>query len=107
MTASTGIIETIAGNGASSYNGDNIAATSASLKEPTGVAVDSSGNVYIGDFNNNRIRKVSNGIITTFAGTGTGGYNGDGGNPTSAQVSNPHHLAVDASGTDCSPRFTC
>ncbi len=107
MTASTGIIETIAGNGASSYNGDNIDAKSASLREPTGVAIDSLGNVYIAVFYNHRIRKVSNGIITTFAGTGTAGYNGDGGNPTSAQVSSPYHLAVDASGTDCSPRFTC
>ena len=66
-----GVITTVAGNGNPGYNGDVIPAASAQLNEPTSVAVDSSGNLYIADFGNNRVRRVSNGVITTVAGTGT------------------------------------
>ncbi len=100
VTASTGIITTVAGTGTSGYNGDNIAATSAELYGPSGVAVDSAGNLYIGDYGNNSIRKVtaSTGIITTAAGTGTAGYNGDNIAATSAALNLPHAVAVDSTG---------
>ena len=100
VTVSTGIITTIAGTGTAGYSGDNGAATSAQLRYTFGVAVDASGNVYIADTNNNRIRKitVSTGIITTIAGTGTAGYSGDNGAATSAQINYPFGVAVDASG---------
>jgi hypothetical protein len=80
VTASTGIITTVAGNGSIGYSGDGGAATSAELDEPLSVAVDTAGNIYISTFDN-RIRKVtkSTGIITTVAGNGTAGYTGDGG----------------------------
>lgn len=92
-----GIITTIAGNSNNGYAGDGGPATSATLNQPTGVAVAASGNVYIADFQNNRIRKVdTSGTITTFAGTGTFSSLGDGGPPTSAGLSNPMEVAVDA-----------
>jgi len=86
--SSDGIVTTVAGNGAFGYSGDGGPATSAQLNYPSGVAVDSAGNLYIGDSNNSRVRKVSgNGIITTVAGNGTpSGYSGDGGPATSAQL---------------------
>jgi sugar lactone lactonase YvrE len=100
VTASTGIITTVAGNGTAGYSGDGGAATSAELDTPFGVAVDASGNLYIVDVNNDRIRKVtaSTGIITTVAGNGTWGYSGDGGTATSAELFSPFGVAVDASG---------
>jgi sugar lactone lactonase YvrE len=94
-----GIITTVAGNGINGYSGDGGLATAAMLRNPTGVAVDASGNLYIADYINNRIRKVSpSGIIITIAGTGTFGYSGDGGPATSAQFANPRGVAVDGSG---------
>ena len=93
-----GIITTIEGNGESGYNGDNIGAASAQLASPTGVTVDSSGNVYIADSLNNRIRKVSNGVITSVAGTGLGGYNGDNIAATQAELNMPLSVAADAAG---------
>ncbi len=100
VTASTGIITTIAGNGAAGYSGDGGQATSAQLYYPQGVAVDADGNVYIADMGNSRIRKIaaSTGIITTIAGNGTAGYFGDGGSATSAALSGPTGVAVDATG---------
>lgn len=95
---SKGIITTIAGNGTMGFSGDNGPAMSAQLNYPAGVAVDSAGNVYISDFGNNRIRKVSNGVITTVAGGGTGGSLGDNGPATSARLSQPIGVAVDAAG---------
>ncbi len=98
----TGIITTIAGTGTSSYSGDNGQATSAAIFFPQGLNLDSSGNVYIADSGNNRIRKVtvSTGIITTIAGTGTGSYSGDTGQAASAALNYPSGVAVDSSGTD-------
>jgi uncharacterized repeat protein (TIGR01451 family) len=94
-----GIITTVAGNGTNGYSGDGIPATSAELFDPTGVAVDSAGDLYIADYNNHRIRKVdTKGIITTVAGDGTWGYSGDGGLATSAELYDPSVVAVDASG---------
>ncbi len=100
VTISTGIISTIAGTGAAGYNGDNIQATAASLYYAIGVALDSSSNVYIADYGNYRIRKIttSYSIITTIAGTGTASYSGDGGQATSATLHYPFGVAVDSSG---------
>ena len=101
VTVSTGIISTIAGSITSgSYSGDNGAATSATLKYPTGVALDTAGNVYIADHHNHRIRKVtiSTGIITTFAGTGTASYSGDNGPATSATLYYPVGVTLDSAG---------
>ena len=92
----TGTLTLLAGNGTSGFSGDNGPATSAQLSFPTGVAVDSAGNVYITD--GSRIREVSNGVITTVAGNGTAGFSGDNGPATSAQLNNPFGLAVDSAG---------
>jgi len=96
----SGIITTVAGNGSYSFSGDGGPATSAALGNPTGVAVDASGNLYIADTQNDRVRKVDNsGIITTVAGNGNYAsiYTGDGGPATSAMIY-PKGVAVDASG---------
>jgi NHL repeat len=82
----SGQITTIAGIGVEGYGGDNGPATTAYLDTPTGVAVDGSGDVYIADSHNHRIREVSGGTITTIAGTGTPGYSGDGATATAAQL---------------------
>ncbi len=93
-------INTIAGNGTAGYNGDNQAATVAELSTPGDVAVDDSGNVYISDEVNQRIRKViaSTGIIITIAGNGTPGYMGDNGAATAAEINTPYGIAIDDSG---------
>ena len=92
---SNGIITTVAGTGTAGYSGDNGAATSAKLNDPTGVAVDSSGDLFIADSGNNVIREVTpNGIITTVAGTGTAGYSGDGHAATAAELNDPTAVAA-------------
>jgi sugar lactone lactonase YvrE len=92
-----GIITTIAGTTSGGYNGDGIPATSAKLDMPQGVAVDTSGNIYIADYYNSRIRIVSPaGIINTFAGTGSFGFSGDGGFAYAAAISFPGQVYVDA-----------
>ena len=94
-----GVVTVIAGTGTAGYSGDGGPGTSAQLSTPTGIAVDSAGNVYVADQNNHRIRRVSAaGTISTFAGTGTGGFSGDGGMATSAQLGAPRGVAVDGSG---------
>ena len=99
VDATTGIITTVAGTGTGGYGGDNGLATAAQLNYPTGVAVASDGTMYIGDWNNHRVRKVaSDGTITTLAGTGTGGYGGDDGAATAAQLNNPYGVLVTADG---------
>ncbi len=93
------LITTVAGNGVQGYSGDGGAATNASLSYPSGVAVDASGNLFIADYYNNRIRKVDDtGLITTVAGNGTAAYSGDGGAATNASLSYPSDLALDADG---------
>ena len=74
---SGGTLSTLAGTGTAGYSGDGGQATSAQLNTPLGVALDAQGNLYIADYANHRIRKVSGGIISTVAGTGTAGYSGD------------------------------
>jgi hypothetical protein len=93
------VITTIAGNGTQGYSGDNGPATSAELSNPAGIALDASGNLYIADTGNNRVRKVSvNGTITTVAGTGVSGFSGDTGPAISAKLNSPSAVAVDAAG---------
>ncbi|THU32516.1 T9SS type A sorting domain-containing protein [Niastella caeni] len=100
VSAATGIITTVAGTGTAGYSGDGGLATSATLNKPFGVTVDHSGNIYISDNTNNVIRRVDaiTGIITTFAGTGTGGYSGDGGLATAARIRYPYGLTTDTAG---------
>jgi uncharacterized protein (TIGR03437 family) len=95
---SNGIITTVAGSGTGGYGGDNGLATNARLNYPAGVAFDPAGNLFIVDIDNHRIRKVSGGIITTVAGTGTGGYGGDNGPATNARLNYPHGIAFDSAG---------
>ncbi len=97
---SSGVITTVAGNGIATSGGDGGLATAASLYYPRSVTVDILGNLYISEQFGNRIRKVTpSGVITTVAGMGTwGGYSGDGGLPTSAQLYYPFGLVVDNAG---------
>jgi sugar lactone lactonase YvrE len=93
----SGIITTVAGTGGAGYNGDGIIATSAQLNNPVDVAVDTFGNLYIADKDNQRIRKIDaiSGIITTHVGTGSAGFSGDGGPATSALLYNPNSICFD------------
>ena len=97
--SAAGTIITIAGNGSPGYSGDGGPAVNAQLNEPRGVAVDSSGNLYIADTGNRVIRRVSaGGTITTIAGNGTFGYSGDGGPASDAEITSAIGIAVDAGG---------
>lgn len=100
VETSTGIITTIAGDGAFAFSGDGGLATSASLANAFGFAVDASGNIFIVDSNNNRIRRVdvTTGIISTVAGDGGSGFSGDGGPATGASIGFPFSVVVDAAG---------
>jgi sugar lactone lactonase YvrE len=93
-----GIITTVA-RGTSGYAGDGGPAANAQLNDPSALAMDGAGNLYIADSDNNRIRRVSpDGVITTVAGNGTYGYSGDGGPASSGRLSTPTGLAVDSTG---------
>jgi trimeric autotransporter adhesin len=94
-----GIISTVAGNGSTGFSGDGGLAISASFRNVMDVAIDGAGNLYIADFGNHRIRKVStSGIVTTVAGNGVAGYSGNGGSATSASLNKPTGVAVDSAG---------
>ena len=96
---SSGVIDTVTGTGVGGYRGDGGAAGMARLRQPTGVAVDGEGNLYIADKDNHRIRKVdSDGVITTVAGTGERGSGGDGGPAVHARLAVPTGVAVDGEG---------
>ena len=102
-----GVISTVAGNGylnpyysCGGYSGDGVPATSAELNCPSGIAVDSAGNLFIADSGNQRIRRVDSvtGVISTVAGNGIPGEAGDGGPATSAELYEPSGVAVDSAG---------
>ena len=95
--APNGVISTFAGTGTAGYNGDDIAATSARLNSPYGVDVDAAGNVYIADYDNERVRMVdTSGVITTVAGTGIATADGDGGPAIEAGLHKPQYVLRDA-----------
>ncbi len=100
VTIDTGTITTVAGSGVAGYSGDGGPATRANLNFPARPFVDTAGNIYIADYQNNRIRRVdaTTRIITTVAGTGIAGYSGDGASAISAQLNGPLSVAADASG---------
>ena len=94
-----GVISTVAGTGTAGYSGDDVMAIDTQLYHPVRVAVDNSGNLYIAEYYNHRIRKVSkNGMISTVAGNGTQGYSGDGGLAAKAQLNYPAGITTDSSG---------
>ena len=101
ISASTGIITTVAGvvGASGGYNGDNVAATQATLNFPAGIAVHFTGQVYFSDRDNNRIRRISKaGIISTLAGNGTAGFVGDGDVASLAELRSPVGMVLDHEG---------
>ena len=93
-----GTITNVAGSNFAGYYGDGGTATHAAVNQPTGVAVDGSGNLYIADSFNNVVREVSGGVITTVVGSGLKGYAGDGGPANAAYLYTPTSIALDSSG---------
>ncbi|MCZ1014464.1 RICIN domain-containing protein [Streptomyces noursei] len=94
-----GKICTFAGSGTGGFSGDGVLATAAQLKDPIGLVVDSAGVLYVAEYNNHRVRKITtDGKISTVVGTGVAGFGGDGGPAVSAQLKNPYGLAVDGAG---------
>jgi hypothetical protein len=94
-----GVLSTFAGNGTSGFSGEGGPATQAELSNPTGVAVDAAGNVYVADLFNYRVRRIDvNGTIKTVAGNGTAGYSGDGGTATTAEANAVYGMATDPAG---------
>jgi hypothetical protein len=99
IPSNSGIITTVVGNGTQGYSGEGVPATNAELGFPCGIAFDSSGNLYIADAGYSRILKVTPaGVTSTFAGNGTYGYSGDGGQATNAELAFPTGIAFDGSG---------
>jgi len=100
LTAASGTISIVAGNGTAGFSGDGGPATSAEFNYPGSVALDNAGNLYINDSLSNRVRKVSaaTGIISTVAGDGTAGYAGDGGAAVDAELNYPGGVALDSAG---------
>ena len=100
LNVSTGIITTVAGNGVAGFAGDGGLATNAELNFPSRPALDTPGNLYVADYQNNRLRRIdaSTNIITTIAGNGTSGYSGDGGLASIAQLNGPLTVTVDQTG---------
>jgi len=102
MVTAAGVISTIAGSGTASFSGgfsgDGAAATAATLARPTGVSVDSAGNIYVTDTGNQRIRQITGTTVGTVAGSGEQGFGGDGGPATSAILNSPRAVAADTFG---------
>src|SRR5262249_12046010 len=92
-----GVLNIIAGS-SNGFSGDGGPAAAAQLSYPNAAAIDAQGGLYIADAGNGRMRKVANGVISTIAGNGNFGFSGDGGPATSAQLSYPYGVAVDANG---------
>ena len=101
LDLATGIVTTVAGNGAAGYSGDGGPATLARLNTPQRIAIDSTGSIYIADTGNNRIRRVdgTTGIITTVAGTGVAGFSGDNGQGKAARLKAPRGVTLEGDGT--------
>ena len=94
-----GFITTVAGSGTAGFSGDGGAATTAELNGPQGIALDSAGDIFIADSQNNRVRRVDvHGLISTVAGNGAAGFSGDTGAATSAELNVPVGVAVDVVG---------
>jgi sugar lactone lactonase YvrE len=100
VDADTGMITTVAGNGDRGYDGDDGPAIGAELNKPNDLWVDTSGNIYIADTENHRIRRVdaATGLITTVAGNGSSGYSGENGPAIEARLKKPAGISVDADG---------
>lgn len=100
VTAATGIITAYAGTGTAGYSGDGGAATAAKISAPQGLALAGNGDLYVADTGNSaaRVVRAATGVITTFAGTGTAGYSGDGGAATAARLRAPQALSFNAQG---------
>jgi trimeric autotransporter adhesin len=100
VDAKTGVINTIAGNGVTTFNGDGIPAITAGILGPTSIAIDREGNLFIADIGNNRVRRIDarTAIITTVVGGETRGYAGDGGPASAASLRSPKAVAVDHQG---------
>jgi alpha-tubulin suppressor-like RCC1 family protein/sugar lactone lactonase YvrE len=95
----TGVVTTIAGTGSGTFSGDGAAATSAGIDAIGTIVFDAAGNLYIADNANHRVRRVNtSGVISTFAGTGTMGFSGDGGQAASAQLNGPYGMRFDSQG---------
>ncbi|MCU1237827.1 MAG: repeat containing protein, partial [Candidatus Solibacter sp.] len=97
--SAAGVVTTIAGNGLPGFSGDGLPGPNAQLNSPYGLALDTAGNLYIADFGNQRVRRVSNdGTITTVAGTGRRASSADGAAPLDTSLLSPRNVAVDAKG---------
>jgi sugar lactone lactonase YvrE len=95
----TGLVTTIAGTGVGGYNGDHIQAKTARLNAPWSVSLDPAGSIYVADQENHRVRKIdASGVITTVAGTGIGGFSGDGALATAATLNSPASSVIDVAG---------
>ena len=101
ITVSTGIISTVVGTGSAGYSSEPGYATATTLYNPHDVKLGSDGNIYIADYFNHRVRKVTTatGLITTVAGNGDEGFSGDNGVGSSAALNYPHSIARDTEGT--------
>jgi sugar lactone lactonase YvrE len=96
VTAATGVITTVAGTGSPGYSFG--VATASKIKSPSGIALASNGDFYFADTGNHSVRKVSAGILTPFAGTGTQGYTGDGGAAAAAKLKQPQDVVIAVNG---------
>ncbi len=98
LDGKSGLLALIAGNGMPGFSGDNGPAINAQFNQPQGIAVDQAGNIYVSDSANNRVRRISNGVITTIAGKGTAGSAGDNGPAVNAELNYPYGIALDGLG---------
>ncbi len=100
VNVTSNLIQTVAGNGASAFAGDDGPGPAASLSFPVTLALDAHGDLFIADANNNRVRLLNGttGLISTYAGTGSTGFNGDGMHRTMTSISLPRGLALDLGG---------
>ena len=98
VVSAAGVISTFAGNGATGFSGDNGPAIAAQFNGPADLAIAPNGDLYVADFYNQVVRKISGGVVTTVAGNGSYGYGGDGNQAASALLAGPSGIALDAAG---------